>query len=225
MLDGRSWVSRGRPGTIDGMAERAVEKFKPTTGILVGYTGLGIVAFGLGYIALNVRTETGLKVALGLLTAGVIVWLTQLRSRATVYPDVLHLKNIAVDTVVPLRLIEDVAVNRTLNVWVDDKRYVCIGIGRSLRSSVTSNRGGEAPMLGVRRLQSYVGQGQQPSSDQYTLAYETFVVQRIEALAAEAKKTQPTAGEPASPRRTVAWLGLVALTVTGAMFWLSLLLL
>ena len=180
-----------------------VERFKPTTGIFAGWVGLLLVAVGVGYVVVAVHTATGIRVALGLAFFGVVIWVTQLRSRATAYPHTLLLKNSLVDTHVPLRLIDEVSASRTLNVWVGESRYVCIGIGRSLRSML---RGSDTAG---------------PRLDQSATAYETFVVNRIEELVERAKgESEPV--DDLRVRRSYAWPEIVGLALAGAAFLISL---
>ncbi len=193
-----------------------VERFKPTTGLFPGYAGLLIVVVGVGYIAVRVHTLTGLQVALGLLFFGVVIWLTQLRPRATAYSDTLVLKNSLVDAAVPLHLVDEVSATRTLNVWVGDRRYLCLGIGRSMRSVLGEGRASGSG-LGMGRLREY-GAAQ---PDRSSTAYETFVVNRIQDLADKARKFSATQS-PQRVRRIVAWPESVVLAVTGTAFVVSL---
>lgn len=195
-----------------------VEKFKPTSGYLPGITGLVVVAFGIGYVVLEVHTRTGLSVGLGLAFFGVLVWVTQLRSRASVSSDTLLLRNSLTDVAIPLHLIDEVSVRRTLNVWVRERRYVCIGIGRSMSSIFKETR---AKPLGLSRLNEYAEAAKSPALDQSATAYEIFVAQRIEELAAAATRSvKPDSQDHVS--RHLAWPELLALTVSAAAFVLSL---
>jgi hypothetical protein len=209
-----------------GDSERPVERFRPTTGLFEGYAGLALVVVGIGYVALQVPTRTGLQVGLGLAFAGVVVWTTQLRSRVTAYPSTLLLRNSLVDTVVPLHLVDEVSVRRVLAVYVGTRRYVCIGIGRSLRSLRKTSKRGVADVLGGNRLNDYVSEAARADPDATAASYETFVVTRIEELVRQAKSTarRSDADLPAEARRLVAWPEIAALLVTGAAFAASLLL-
>ena len=64
------------------------------------------------------------------------------------------------DTYVPYVLIDEVAMAQTLNVWVGRKRYVCVGIGKSIgydmRQRVRSQGGNT--LFGSRAYQ-FTGQG------------------------------------------------------------------
>ena len=213
------------PSGEDTLNSRPVQKFKPTSGLVVGYTGLVFVCTVVIYVALRVHTVTGLQVALGALIGGLLIWMTQLRSRATVYADRLLLKNSLRDAVIPLVLIEEVSVRQTLNVWVGDQRYMCLGIGSSLRSIFKESRNqGGSTMLGSSRMHEFSEMANRAAPDQSAMSYEAFVVTRIEELVAEAKKAAAARGTTDDLRPTFryAWPEIVALGVLGAAFVASL---
>ncbi|HSE72181.1 MAG TPA: hypothetical protein VLA97_15565 [Nocardioidaceae bacterium] len=199
---------------------RPVEQFRPTSGRILGVASLVVVAGLLLYLLLEERTLTGLRIGLGLVFLAVLVWATQLRPRAAAYPHALHLRNSFRDTTIPLAAIDEVSVRRTLNVWVGDQRYVCIGIGRSMRSMARMKSPGPASLLGFDRLESY-REGSTPAlPDQSAMDYETFVVTRIEGLAEDARR-RGTTDQP--PRHAWAWPEIVAVAATGTAFAASLL--
>ncbi len=198
-----------------------VERFRPTSGRAVGYLSLAVVVGLTGFVALNEQTLTGVRIALGLVFFGVLVWMTQLRPRATAYPDRLHLQNSFRDTHVPLVLIDTVTVRRTLNVWVGDERYVCIGIGKSLRKIVKAKGRGPASLLGLDRIEDYTERSTPLRPDQSAMSYDTFVVTRIEGLVDEAKR-QSRGTTDQQPRHVLAWPEIAALAVTGVAFVVSL---
>ena len=139
-----------------GTQPEPIERFKPTSGMLAGFFGLAIALGLLGYVLVSVHTLTGLRLGIVAVFAVVLVWVTQLRPRATAYPGVLVLRNSLRDTEVPLALVDEVSVRHTLNVWVGDRRYVCIGVGRSSRRLLKGGRrGSSVGVLGMERLQDY----------------------------------------------------------------------
>ena len=212
------------PGSDDATATAPVERFKPTSGALHGYGGLAVSAFGIGYVALAEQTLTGLRVGLALATFAVVVWISQLRPRATLYPESLLMKNSLVDVRIPLRLVEDVVVTRTLNVWANGRRHVCIGIGKPMRSIFQGSRSSKsaaAGMFGAGRLHDYAEQGDRGRSDQTATGYETFVVRRIQEQADEARST--SALGPEKVRHLPAWPEIAALALTASAFVVSLL--
>jgi len=198
-----------------------IERFKPN-GTITGYAALALCAFAVVYVAVTAHTPTGTRVALGLALAGCVSWVSLLRPRAVAYSDVLRLKNSLVDVEVPLAMIDAVTVRQTLNVWVGDHRYVCVGIGRSRRSMFKRNRpGGIAMLLGMGRVQDFVQQSDRARLDQSSMLYETYVVTKIEDLAEAARKD--LGGEP--PTRRVrhlpAWPEIVALAALAIAFAVS----
>src|SRR4051794_26269166 len=92
---------------------RPLERFKPTNGLFIGWAGLATAAFALGYTVMFVHTTVGLRIALGALFAAVVIWVSQLRPRATAYPGVLQLRGALRDALLPYLLIEEVAMGQT----------------------------------------------------------------------------------------------------------------
>ncbi len=202
-------------------ATKPVERFRPTSGRIVGYTTLAVLVGLLVYIAVDARTLTGLRVALGLAFFGVLVWATQLRPRATAYPRSLELKNSFRDTTIPLTMVDEVSVHRTLSVRAGERSYVCIGIGQSLRRMVKSKSSGPSSLLGFDRLESYHRDANLPRPDQTTMAYSAFVVARIEGLVQDAKRSARGTTDQRL-QRAWAWPEIIALVVTGLAFVVAL---
>jgi hypothetical protein len=170
----------------DGSGERVLERFKPTTGLIPGYAGLAIALFTIAYVVLNVHTVTGLRIALAAVFAGVVVWVSQLRPRATAYTSFLELRGALRDAHVPYVLIDDVRMGQTLNVYADDRRFVCIGIGKSLGSDLKqrAKKERQGSMLGRGRYREFADRAERAAPDQTAMSYHTFVVTRIEEIVA-----------------------------------------
>ena len=213
-----SFSFRSSPGV------RPVERFKPTSGTLLGYAGLAAVLLVLAYVALEVRSVTGLRIALAAVIFGLVVWITQLRPRATAYPGHVVLKNSVRDAHVPLVAIDEVALGQTLNLWVGEQRYVCIGIGSSFREEIRANRKREQT-VGSSRLSELTLRAERASNDERATSYQNFVVTRLEELIDEAKRRrEPVAAGVAEPGHSIAWPEVAALALACAAFLLSLLL-
>ena len=208
--------------TSDPFADsaRPVERFKPTGGQFVGYAGLVAAALAVGYVVLNVHTPTGLRVALGAALCGVVVWVTQLRPRATAYPRHVVLKNSVRDAHVPLAAVDEVALGQTLNLWVGEERYVCIGIGQSIREDLKARRRKQDVTGGGSRLTQLSLMAERASTDERAMSYQTFVVTRLEELVDKAKR-EPACDPHPPARRVVAWPEVTALAVTGLAFVVS----
>lgn len=204
------------------MSAQPVERFKATSGFFAGYTGLVLAAFSVGYVLLSVHTLTGLRVGLGMTLFGLVTWVTQLRSRATAYPDHLVLKNSVRDAVIPLTLIDKVTVRQTLNVWVGERRYVCIGIGTPIRGIFKSrkNTAGSSP-LGMGRMREFSEMADRAAPDQTAMAYEAFVATRIDELVESANKQFAGESGTAKAQYVYAWPEITALVVTGVAFAVS----
>ena len=165
------------PSTPD--AQRPLERFKPTNGLLTGYAGLALAVFAIGYVAINERTLIGLQVGLGALFFGVVIWLTQLRPRAAAYPNMLRLKNSLRDADIPYLAIDEIAMGQTLSVWVGERRYVCIGIGNSIRADLRQRARNQrqGSLLSTSRPGSELSEkASYASLDQTATSYPTFVV-------------------------------------------------
>ncbi len=116
-----------------------------------------------------------------------MVWVTQLRPRVTAYPDTLLMQGSIRDTHVPYVLIDEVAMAQTLNVWVGRKRYVCVGIGKSIgydmRQRVRSQGGNT--LFGSRAYQ-FTGQAEVGGTERKS-SYQVYVLDRITDLVAASK--------------------------------------
>ena len=157
---------------------RPVERFKPTNGLFAGYAGLVAAAVTLGYVALYVHTVTGLRLALGALFFAVVVWVTQLRPRATAYPRHVVLRNSVRDAHVPYVAVDEVSMSQTLKIWSGGQRYVCIGIGQSLREEIKARRRKEQAS-GGGRLTQFALMAERASTDERAMSYQTFVLTRL----------------------------------------------
>lgn len=195
-----------------------IVRFKPTNGFIIGFTGLAICAFAVVYVAVSVHTLTGLRVGLGFALAGVVAWVALLRPRAAVFPGALRLKNSMMDIEIPLTLIDAVTVRQTLNVWVGERRYVCVGIGRSRHSMFKSNRRGISMLFGMERLQKYAEDADRPANDQTGMLYETYVVTSIEDLVETERKKLGDEPPQGRVRRLPAWPEITGLVVLAVAF-------
>jgi hypothetical protein len=175
---------------------RVLERFKPTTGLFIGYAGLVVAAVTLGYSAFFVHSVVGLRLAIAAVLAAVIIWVTQLRPRVTAYVGSLHLLGSVRDAHLPYTLIDEVTLGQTLNVWVGETRYVCIGIGQSFGADVRARakKQKQTSLLGTSRTQEFSEKAEKAAPDQTAMSYTTFVVTRIEELVDQAKRDLKSRG-------------------------------
>jgi hypothetical protein len=200
-----------------------VERFKPTNGMLVGWFGLAFAAGVVVYCAVAVHSLAGVRVALAAVFLGTVVWMTQLRPRATAYPHHLLLRNAARDVVIPLAAIEEVSVRQTLRVYAGERRYDCIGIGVSRRELLGVRRRNTPSLLGEGRLLEFSRKHERASTAETGATYESFVVNRIGELAEREKREKQTPATAPSPRvrRQWAWAELAVLTASAVAFALT----
>lgn len=208
--------------------EQVLERFKPTTGMFIGWAGLAVAAFALGYVAISVHTVVGLRIGLAALFVAALIWVTQLRPRVTAYTEALRMWGSLRDARVPYVAIDQVTLGQTLNVWVGEQRLVCIGIGKSLGADVKARakKENQGSLLGKSRLRELSEKADLAGLDQTAMDYQTFVVTRIEELVDQAKRQRRLSGDTSEVppvRRTYAVPEIVALAVSGLAFLVSLL--
>jgi hypothetical protein len=179
------------PQTRATSGSAPLDRFKPTTGAVAGWVGIGFAGFVVGYVLVEARTVEGLRVGLAALLAGVVVWVTQLRPRVTAYPGHLLLHGSVRDLEVPYALIDDVVLGQTLNIWVGGRRLVCVGIGRSLGMEMRNKgRSHGSALFGAGRVAGMdLTPDGSPGPRMPSVAYHDFVLDRIRDLVAAADRS------------------------------------
>ena len=204
---------------------RPVERFKPTSGQALGWFGLAFAALALVYVVWTVHTTTGVTIALGAVFFGTLIWVTQVRPRATAYQRHVVLKNAVRDHHVPLAAVDEVTIGQTLSLWVGDERYSCIGIGNSIRGDIKERRrrATDEADVGRSRFSELRAKADRANLDERAMSYQTFVVTRLEELVEAAKRELRELGhQPGTPRHTTAWPEVALLAVSGLAFVVSL---
>jgi hypothetical protein len=116
-------------------SDHAVEKFAPNGGTLTAVlAALVALAFVVAW-AVDIHRVPLWVPGVALLGAGV-VWISTLRPRVRVENHELVFQNMLTTTYLPLASIEEVAVRQVMAVRAGGKRYVCAGVGRSLRQAM-----------------------------------------------------------------------------------------
>jgi hypothetical protein len=204
--------------------QQPLERFKPTTGGFVGWSGLALALGTVLYAVVNEHSLFGVRLGLAGLFGAVVVWVTQLRPRVTAYRRTLLMRGCLRDTWVPYVLVDDIVMAQTLNVYVGRKRYVCVGIGKSIgydmRQRVRSQSGNT--LFGSRAYQ-FTGRPEVGGAERKS-SYQTFVLDRITDLVAASKARGQQEGEQPRVRQRYAVPELVGLVVSGLAFLLSLVL-
>jgi len=198
-------VTRAEP------SDAAVEKFAPNGGTLIAVSaGLVALAFVVGWI-IDIHRVALWVPALAVLGA-VIVWISTVRPRVWVKNHDLVLRNMLSTWYLPLASIEEVAVRQVLAVKAGGQRYICAGVGRSLRSALKGSAA-ERARAQVGGLRGELAKVREPGMD-----YADFVEIRVTELINEdrvrrgVKKWSPEADELAKQaRREPAWPEIGAL--------------
>jgi hypothetical protein len=124
-------------GLVTGtdQSDAAVEKFAPNGGTVVAVVGgLVVLALLVGW-AIDIHDVPLVVPALALL-CGVVVYISTLRPRVLVRGHDLVLRNMLTTVTVPLAAVEELAVRQVLAIRAGGRRYVCAGVGRSMRSAM-----------------------------------------------------------------------------------------
>ena len=114
--------------------------FGPTTGVVTGWLGLAIVAVVVVLTLLEDRTLVGLRVVLGALVCGLVLWCYLLRPRVVLERDRLELRNAFSTVRIPWLRVGEVLVRTVTRVYVGEKAYVGTAVGHSARSLIRASR-------------------------------------------------------------------------------------
>lgn len=196
-------------------SDAAVEKFAPNGGTAIAVTG-GLVV--LAFLVAWVLDPDGMPLwvpALSLL-AGVVLYVSTVRPRVRVQDRQLVLRNMFSTVRLPLASVEEVAVRQVMAVRAGGKRYVCAGVGRSLRQAMKGSA--------VQRAREQMGglrAEMAAATREPGMNYADFVELRIQELVNEdrvrrgIKRYSPEADELARQVRrepALVELGLLAAT-------------
>lgn len=192
-------------------ADETVEKFRPTSGRILGSIGLAGVAVVVVLAVANPGTIPA-PVLWGFLLFGALTWAAMLKPRVLATRSTLVLRNMLSTVSIPLAAVEQIAVRQVLVVGVGERRYASPAIGRSWRQSIKATKPAEETAPGG-------------------LSYPAFVEERLHRLAEDARARAGVAmlsdeqlALADCVRREPAWLEIVLVGATLAGFVVSLLL-
>lgn len=118
-----------------GPEDVTVEKFAQNGGhFMAGLGVLVVVAMIVGWAL--APDEVGLWVPSLALVLALLIWTSTVRPRVLVQGSSLVLRNMFSTVRIPLAAIDEIVVRQVLAVRASDKRYVCAGVGRSLRQAL-----------------------------------------------------------------------------------------
>jgi len=123
---------------VDG-AGAVVEKFAPSGGRNLGYVSVGLLlVVAVGSAANGVVANQ--EVILACVAAGLIGWVALIRPVAVAHSQGLLLRNMARDTFIPWSKVERCAVHQTLQVATPEGMFHGLGVSRSARSLMKSDK-------------------------------------------------------------------------------------
>jgi hypothetical protein len=206
----------GMTGTDDG--DTRVEKFAPNGGTVISVIG-GVVAVGFIVGWAVDMDDVPLWVPAVALLGGIVLYTSTVRPRVRVQGRELVLRNMLTTFYIPLAAIEEIAVQQVLAVRAGGKRYVCAGVGRTLRQAMKGSAVEKArEQMGGLRGEMVAAPVREPGMN-----YADYVEIRIQELVNEdrmrrgVKRFSPEADELAKQiRRELAWPELIALVASAA---------
>jgi hypothetical protein len=203
-------------GTEDG--DTRVEKFAPNGGTAIAVIGgLVVLGFIVGW-AVDMD-QVPLWVPAVALLAGIVLYTSTVRPRVRVQGRELVLRNMLTTVYLPLASIEEIAVRQVMAVRAGGKRYVCAGVGRTLRQAMK----GSAVQRAREQMGGLRGELAAVREREPGMNYADFVEIRVQELVNEdrvrrgVKRFSPEADELAKQvRRELAWPELAALVAAAA---------
>lgn len=197
-----------------------VEKFAPNGGTVVTIVGGLVVAACLVGWAVDIE-DVPLWVPAAGLFGGVLLYTSSVRPRVLVKGRDLVLRNMLSTIHIPLAAVEEMAVRQVLAVRAGGKRYVCAGVGRSLRQALR----GSAVQRAREQMGGLRGELEQAAAVREAgMNYADFVELRLQELINEdrvrrgIKRFSPEAEELGRQvRRELALPEIVALVGTAVL--------
>jgi hypothetical protein len=205
--------------------DATVEKFAPNGGTVIAVIG-GLVSLAFIVAWVLDMDEVPLWVPAVALLGALVVYLSTVRPRVRVEGRELVLRNMLSTIHLPLAAIEEVAVQQVMAVRAGGKRYVCAGVGRSLRQAMKGSAIQKASeQTGGLRGEMAKAQVREPGMN-----YADFVEIRVQELVNEDRarrgiaRFSPEADELAKQvRREWALPEIAALVATAVFFVVALL--
>jgi hypothetical protein len=188
--------------------------FRPTSGTVLGWTGVVLALVGLGAALVGDHTIGGARFALASAIFGLLVYCFMLRPRLVIRRAELELRNPFGSWHVPLAGVRRVVVRAVTRVYTDERRFDGVAVGRPVRSMVRGKqvrqRSVGVPGLGASRITEDPEATRVPRGQLDADMVADFVVEQILAAADRARET----AEPArTPVRSWAWPELTVLSV------------
>ena len=178
-----------------------------TSGTMTGVAGILVAVGGIAWVLSTVPTMVGARLAVAFALFGVLTYAFMLRPRIRVTSGALHLVNPFETTAIPLPLVSRLSVRSATHVYVGQKRYIGVAVGRKTREMVRPRgeiAGAASPFsMGLGRL----GSTSAPTSERVPDLLEEYVATLAKDAARESH--DPALGV----RRDWAWWLIVPTVV------------
>jgi hypothetical protein len=197
-------------------------RFTPTSGTVVGWSGIAVVCGVLVFILVDDRSVVSIRFALAVAMFGVLVWCYMLRPRLVIGPVHVELRNAFSSWFVPLADVRRVAVRTITRVYTDERHFDAVAVGRPVRSMRGRSGGGRAfrmPGLNPSFTIEDTPALKRPQATLNADGVADFVTEQILHAADEARATAQTGG---SAHRAWAWPELGGLALLAVAFAVSL---
>lgn len=114
--------------------------FPPNNGVLTGWLAVAVGVAGLVWAGMNMHTVVAVRIGVGSVLLVVVAYAFMLRPRIKVSNGVLVLVNPLEDVSMPLSIVDKVLVRSTTKVYVGEKKYSAVAVGRKVRHMAGNNR-------------------------------------------------------------------------------------
>jgi hypothetical protein len=199
-----------------------VQSYGPTSGTISGVLGLVLVSVIGVSMLIEDRDIGGVRLALLMALADVLIWAFLLRPRIIIEPPVVVLRNAFIDQTIPLDQVEQVVVRAFTVLRANGKKYVGVAVGhpvRKLGRGAGNVQVGNAGRRG-RTMNTDMGPTPTTKSRNSTVNMPDFVEERLRDAVAHEKLGPPSQGHVV---RSWAVPELVALAVLAVAFVVSIL--
>jgi hypothetical protein len=198
------------------------QRFTPTSGTVIGWSGVAVVCGVLVFILVDDRSVVSIRFAFAVAMFGLLVWCYMLRPRLVIGPVEVELRNAFSSWFVPLADVRRVAIRTITRIYTDERHFDAVAVGRPVRS-MRGRAGGRAafrmpglnPSFSIEDTPAL----KRPQATLNADGVADFVTEQILHAADEARATSQTDG---SPHRAWAWPELGGLALLAAGFVVSL---
>ncbi|MCW2782422.1 MAG: hypothetical protein JWR35_2871 [Marmoricola sp.] len=173
-----------------------VQSYGPTSGTISGVLGLVLVSVIGVSVLIDDHGIGGVRTALLMALAGVLIWAFLLRPRIMIKPPAVVLRNAFIDQTIPLDQVEQIVIRAFTVLRVNGKRYVGVAVGHPVRKLGRGGGNVQVGNAGRRGIRMNSGMGPAPTtkSRNTTVNMPDFVEERLRDAVAHEKLGAPSEG-------------------------------